>query len=265
MSQKGSARSQSPNPTQTSPDHLQAAIEQALGNRWTQLVRHIEIQQNEANQRIQNQLDKAVVAATSLAEARTQHQPERPALNIVKPTKPPTYEGVRQGTFTQWAFQVRQYLRLMNVQDEAYCVEFAATQFRGSAALWWQNLVETHGEGVVQTWQEFINAAEVQFGAANDRQKARDELARLVQRASVEDYTTKFMEVKTRIKGISDDECLDRYKRGLKAAVRLDVERANPQSLQQAMSHALRADEILFRVQGTTRNLNITPAPRQLP
>ena len=61
------------------------------------------------------------------------------------------------------------------------------------------------------------------------------------------------------------DECLDRYKRGLKAAVRLDVERANPQSLQQAMSHALRADEILFRVQGTTRNLNITPAPRQLP
>ena len=104
MSQTGSARSQSPNPTQTLPDHLQAAVEQALGNRWTQLLRHIENQQNEANQRIQNQLDEALAAAASLAEARTRHQPERPALNAIKPTKPPTYEGARQGTFTQWAF-----------------------------------------------------------------------------------------------------------------------------------------------------------------
>ena len=70
----------------------------------------------------------------------------------------------------------------MCVQDEAYCVKFAATQFRGIAALWWQNLVETHEEGAVQTWQEFVNGAEGQFGAANDRQKARDELARLVQK-----------------------------------------------------------------------------------
>ena len=89
---------------------------------------------------------------------------------------------------------------------------------------------------------------------ANDRQKARDELARLVQWTSVEDYTGKFMELKTRIKGISDDECLDRYKRGLKTAVRLDVERANPQDLQQAMSHALRVDDILFRISGASRN-----------
>ena len=120
----------------------------------------------------------------------------------------------------------------MNVHDEAYSVEFAAGLFRGSATLWWQNLIETHGEGAIQSWKDFTDLAEGQFGAANDRQKARDELARLVQHASVEDYTTKFMELKTRIKGISDDECLDRYKQGLKAAVRLDVERANPQSLQ---------------------------------
>ena len=111
-------------------------------------------------------------------------------------------------------------------------------------------MVETHGEGAVQTWQEFVNAAESQFGATNDRQKARDELARLVQKTSVEDYAGKFKDLKTRIKGISDDECLDRFKRGLKAVVQLDVERANLQDLQQAMSHALRADDILFRING---------------
>ena len=147
-----------------------------------------------------------------MADGRDHAQPVRLSSNAVKPPKPPTYEGARQGTFTQWAFQVKQYLRLMQVQDEAYCVEFAAALFRGTAALWWQNLIETNGYGAVHTWQDFILAAEAQFGVANDRQKARDELARLVQKTSVEDYTAKFMDLKTRIKGISDDECLDRYK-----------------------------------------------------
>ena len=214
---------------------------------------------------MQSQLDEAMAAAATMANARARQQPKRPAQNFIKPTKPPTYEGARQGTFTQWAFQVRQYLRLMHVDDKAYCVEFAANQFKGPAVLWWQNLIETHGEGAVQTWREFVNAAEGQFGVANDRQKARDELARLVQKTSVEDYAGRFMDLKTRIKGISDDECLDRFKRGLKAAVRLDVERANPQDLQQAMSHALRADDILFRINGATRNTNHVPAHRPPP
>ena len=73
------------------------------------------------------------------------------------------------------------------------------------------------------------------------------------------------MDLKTRIKGISDDECLDRYKRGLKPAVRLDVERANPLDLQHAMSHALKADDILFRINGVTRNAANTPVQRPLP
>ena len=70
------------------------------------------------------------------------------------------------------------------------------------------------------------------------------------------------MDLKTRIKGINNDECLDRYKRGLKMVVRLDVERANPQDLQQAMSHALRADDILFRVNGASRNQVNAPVQR---
>ena len=265
MSQPESVRSQSPSPSQTSPDPLQAAVDQALESRWNQLTRHVEAQQREMHQRMQTQLDEGLTAAATVAGGRGQTQSARPALNIVKPPKPPTYEGARQGTFTQWAFQVRQYLRLMHVQDEAYCVEFAAGLFRGTAALWWQNLVETHGYGAIQTWQEFILAAEAQFGVANDRQKARDELARLVQKASVEDYTAKFMDLKTRIRGISDDECLDRFKRGLKPAVRLDVERANPLDLQQAMSHALKADDILFRINGAARNTHSTPVQRPLP
>ena len=90
-------------------------------------------------------MDEAVAAAALMAETRTQNFGERPNRPTLKPPKPPTYEGARQGTFTQWAFQVKQYIRLMNVHDEAYSVEFVAGLFRGSAALWWQNLIGGRG------------------------------------------------------------------------------------------------------------------------
>ena len=135
MSQPESVRSPSPSMSQASPDRLQAAIDQALNDRWNQLARHVKTQQSELNRRVQMQLEE------TMADAIARVPSKRPALNIIKPTKPPTYEGTRQGTFTQWAFQVKQYLRLMHVHDEAYCVEFAASQLRGTAGLWWQNLV----------------------------------------------------------------------------------------------------------------------------
>src|SRR5215208_5223444 len=51
-------------------------------------------------------------AATALNGVGTRSAEERPNLPTLKPPEPPTYEGARQGTFTQWAFQVKQYLRL---------------------------------------------------------------------------------------------------------------------------------------------------------
>ena len=98
MSHPESVHSPSPSPSQASPDRLQAAIDQALNERWGQLARHVETQQSELNWGVQTQLEE------TMADARARVPSERPAINFVKPTKPPTYEGARQGTFTQWAF-----------------------------------------------------------------------------------------------------------------------------------------------------------------
>ena len=102
---------------------------------------------------------------------------ERPAGLSIKPPKPPFYEGTRHGTFSQWVFHVRQYLQMMCITDEAYGVQFATTYLRGSAALWWQNIVETRGFDAITTWEGFMAEASLQFGAKNDRIRARDELA----------------------------------------------------------------------------------------
>ena len=101
MSHPESVRSPSPSLSQASPDRLQAAIDQALNDRWSQLARHVKTQQGELNRKVQTRLEE------TMADARARMPSERPALNIIKPTKPPTYKGTRQGTFTQWAFQVK--------------------------------------------------------------------------------------------------------------------------------------------------------------
>ena len=89
MSQPESVHSRSPSPSQASPDQLQAAIEQALGDRWNQLARHVEAQQSKLNRRVQAQLEEAMAYAWARAPS------ECPILNSIKPTKPPTYEGAR--------------------------------------------------------------------------------------------------------------------------------------------------------------------------
>ena len=85
---------------------------------------------------------------------------ERPAGLSIKPPKPPFYEGTRHGTFSQWVFHVRQYLQMMCITDEAYGVQFATTYLRGSAALWWQNIVETRGFDAITTWEGFHGGSE---------------------------------------------------------------------------------------------------------
>ena len=127
MSQPESVRSPSPSLSQASPDPVQAAVERALESRWNQLAQHMEVQQHEMHRRMQTRLDEGLAAVATVADGRGHVQPARLPSNAVNPPKPPTYEGARQGTFTQWAFQVKQYLRLMHVQDKAYCVEFAAS------------------------------------------------------------------------------------------------------------------------------------------
>ena len=58
MSHPESVHSPSPSLSQASPDHLQAAIDQALNDRWNQLAQHVEAHQSELNRRVQTQLEE---------------------------------------------------------------------------------------------------------------------------------------------------------------------------------------------------------------
>ena len=87
-------------------------------------------------------------------------------------------------------------MKLGGMHDEAYCVLFVASLFWGSPSTWWQTVIKTYGKDTIDKWQDFIQLAEEQFGSRDDHQRARDEMARVRQEQSVEEYVAQFMEIK---------------------------------------------------------------------
>ena len=179
----------------------------------------------------------------------------------LKPAKPDTYSSVRSsGRPEAWLFTVGTYFAAAGLVDP-HTITFVATLMRGSAALWWQSQVRT-AISPIATWEAFQQAFLEQFAPVSNVRHARDRLASLCQTKSVAQYTTEFRMLTLQIPTIGDDEQLDRYIRGLKQAVRREVEMREPADLPAAMRLADRADSHLYRTQpaGVSR-----PAPANGP
>jgi hypothetical protein len=78
---------------------------------------------------------------------------------------------------------------------------------------------------MTSSWVGFESDVKQQFTNVNEQQRARDRLADLRQSGSVRDYITQFRNVSLQILDMSAADQLDRFKRGLKDNVRIEVER----------------------------------------
>ena len=85
------------------------------------------------------------------------------------------------------------------------------------------------------------------FKPVNSKKIARDKLAMLKQTNSVAKYNFDFTQLCLEINDISESEKLDKYVRGLKDRIRVEVELAEPTTLPQAMSKAQRIDNITYQ------------------
>src|SRR5258708_27353840 len=92
----------------------------------------------------------------------------------------------------------------------------------------------------------------------------RDRLSALKQYGAVSKYNQEFTALALQIPDLSDAEKLDRYLRGLKTSIKVDIELAEPTTLADAMAKAQRIDNIhvlvylvLTEIQATRAELNI--------
>jgi hypothetical protein len=122
-------------------------------------------------------------------------------------------------------------------------VPYAATLLRGNALTWWQSLSPLQRP---TEWEAFKDAIIQYNQPVSSVTVARDKLAQLTQRTSVAAYVKDFKDLALNIPNFSEDERLDRFKRGLKHDVRLHVALANPSSFEQAVTIAGQVDDIMF-------------------
>ena len=237
------------------------ALDQAFEDRVEAAARTFEQQGQRNQQQFQELLSQAIAQLVGTAQSTEAPPPARPAPTTtavpttlrIKPTPPPTFDGKAKTEVGPWLFQVRRHLRLCGIGEEEYAVDYAANLLRDDASIWWESHLRANGEDSVTQWSDFDRLIRDQFEGQDSYRRARDQLANCNQQRSVSEYVAAFRRITLRIPDITDSEALDRFCRGLKPAVRRDVELQRPTSLGTAISLAITADQIGLRL-GEGRN-----------
>ena len=71
----------------------------------------------------------------------------------IKMERPDYFEGGKHQDVDTWVFQVQEHLNMTRLPTPTH-VSYAASLFRGNAALWWRELCEQGQRSA--TWNEFV-------------------------------------------------------------------------------------------------------------
>jgi hypothetical protein len=176
----------------------------------------------------------------------------------MKAAKPSMYGGDMGSDVEAWLFQVLQFAYITGIAEDDRA-KWAATYLTGKAATWWRGLVMQQANGDIDaiTWNQFYKGLVSMFKPVNAKKIARDKLAALRQTHSVVKYNYEITQLFLEIGDVHESEKLDRYVRGLKDKVRMEVELAEPTTLAQAMAKAQRVDGITYHSR-TMNNMDPT-------
>ena len=193
---------------------------------------------------------------TQFEAAKTQYENQiktggvSPGLNpVTRLALPPMFEGKQdaKNTVPSWIFQARSYIRVAKDRmPEAELVYQMATRLQGPAASWYRQQSMLH-QIEFDSADALILALEKNYLPPLANREARDRLHRLRQLGNVPSYTDSFHELCAQINDLHETERLDRYLRGLKPAIRYQVETAasdGTDTLERAITVATIADRI---------------------
>lgn len=168
--------------------------------------------------------------------------PQRLQSKSLKPIRPSVFKGTEKSSkVDDWLYQINAYFDLLQEQDEATKIQYAASLLEEHAARWYRLRVQSNS---FSSWKEFQDSILEFFRPVNATKLARDKLANLVQTTTVQNYVQKFTELCLEIPDLGEVEQLDRFVRGLRLEVRREVDLHEPQTFQEAAKIAERWDSI---------------------
>lgn len=250
-----------------------AQVAQERSNRAEAEALTVRQQAEQTYANLRAQYEQEIAAAIASARASSAASAETAAatmaagstasnLGQTRLEKPQRFSGEKKrdaAPLHTWLFTVESYLTMTKQPCEMWA-RVAGTFLEGSAQLWHECRFKADNTDM-SNWASFVADITAQFEPINGNKAARDVLARLTQRASAQQYCTEFMHQFLQITDMGAADAIDRFVRGLKPAIRVQVDLLEPNTLEEAMKVAERYDVLSWRADQAKRWDGRRPPP----
>jgi hypothetical protein len=161
----------------------------------------------------------------------------------------PIFKGEPKENVSAWLMQVETIFAAQGINDAATRCYYASTGMKEAALHWYLARMTAHGNnnGVPWTnWNAFKTAVRTAFQPPNYQSYLRQQLQRLKQMGSVQDYTTQFQNIVGQIEEMGDLDQVAHYLDGLKPDTQKELAYQAPQTLEAAINLAVRYDSAMW-------------------
>ncbi|GKE64790.1 putative retrotransposon gag domain, aspartic peptidase domain protein, partial [Tanacetum coccineum] len=109
--------------------------------------------------------------------------------------KPSPFMGKQEArAVDDFLWEIEQYLKGVNVVDDASKIKMATRYLKDTAVLWWGRRygVIERGTATIDTWAEFIADFKKQFYLENAKNEAKSRICKLKQSGTIQEYVKEF-------------------------------------------------------------------------
>jgi len=154
-------------------------------------------------------------------------------------------------------FGLDRYYVAVGVRDDEAKINNAPTFLKDAAQLWWRRRYADQNGNAIQTWEQFKAELRKHFVPHNAEMESRAKLRRLRHTGNILDYVKEFTTIMLEISDLPEKEALFQFRDGLKDWAKVELDRRNVQTLDDAIAAA----EML--IDYTTQSKERKPSPNK--
>lgn len=244
--------------TSPTPAEIQQFMQQAAAREQQY---EAQLRQMREELRVAQQQANAAAAAAAQAAAHgpgPDHSASRPMMNPnansapshrkieIRPMQPTAFRGssVASENAEQWLMEVERFLLISGISEEdPQRVSLASTYLKENASTWY-NHATGGGNQPFQSWAAFRESFLKRFKVVLASKIARANIRKLRQRKTVLGYTNEFQRYMQNITDMSVTDQIETYLGGLHLDVAREVDKQQPQTLNQAIEMAMSIEVI---------------------
>jgi hypothetical protein len=196
-------------------------------------------------QQIQQQTQQQIQHLKQEYEVKLARQSTSSTSNL-KPSKPSTFNGDRRVNAEIWLLELENYFNVTGITDSTQRVSFAISQLRENAVVWWKYVLKQRSpveqNTLQEDWNQFKNEIMKNYRPVEAAETARAALHRIKQTGSVAQYCDTFLRHLNHVDTMDVKDQLFLFKDGLQHHIAREVNIQHPETLNEAMSYATRAE-----------------------